>query len=99
MEDPLDGCLDGVVVEIDRLWVVCAARGAEWLGGGEQGVDGFVAQDEERGHRPEAGGQRLVAAGVADPADDGVSPQFLLIIIGGAGAACWEPDPLSCARP
>jgi hypothetical protein len=70
MEDATHGRLDGIVVAIDRFWVVCAARGAEWLSGSEQGFDGFVAQDEERCHRPEAGQQRLVAAGVADPADD-----------------------------
>src|SRR3984893_1048053 len=61
MEDASHGRLDGMVVEIDRFWVVCAARGAQWLSGSEQGFDGFVAQDEERCHRPEAGQQRLVA--------------------------------------
>src|SRR5258708_11253251 len=63
MEDATHGRLDGIVVEIDRFWVVCAVRGAEWLSGSKQGFDGFVAQDEERCHRPEAGQQRLVAAG------------------------------------
>jgi WD40 repeat protein len=46
MEDATHGRLDGIVVEIDRFWVVCAAREAEWLSGSEQGFDGFVAQDE-----------------------------------------------------
>src|SRR5258708_15640497 len=68
MEDATHGRLDGIVVEIDRFWVVCAVRGAEWLSGSKQGFDGFVAQDEERCHRPEAGQQRLVAAGVGGPA-------------------------------
>ena len=54
MEDASHGCLDGIVVEIDRFWVVCAARGAEWLSGSEQGFDGFVAQAEERGPWPAA---------------------------------------------
>ena len=85
MEDASHGRLDGTVVEIDRFWIVCAARGAEWLSGSEQGFDGFVAQDEERGHRPEAGLQRLVAAGVADPADDVFAAEFFQIISGGAG--------------
>ena len=67
MEDPLHGRLNGIVVEIDGLWIVCAARGSEWLSGGEQGFDGFVVEDEERGHRLETGLHRLVAAGVADP--------------------------------
>src|SRR5438445_13335665 len=48
---------------------MCSAPRAEWLSGGEQGSDGFVAQDEECSHRPQTGWQRLVAAGVADPAD------------------------------
>ena len=85
MEDAPHGRLDGIVVEIDRFWVVCAARAAEWLSGSEQGFDGFVAQDEERCHRPEAGQQRLVAAGVADPADDVFAAEFLQIISGVAG--------------
>ena len=45
MEDASHGRLDGMVVEIDGFGVVCAARGAEWLSGSEQGFDGFVAQD------------------------------------------------------
>jgi hypothetical protein len=45
MEDASHGRLDGIVVEIDRFWVVCAARGAQWLSGSEQGFDGFVARD------------------------------------------------------
>ena len=61
MEDASHGRLDGMVVEIDRFWVVCAARGAQWLSGSEQGFDGFVVEDEERCHRPETGQQRLVA--------------------------------------
>src|SRR6202045_5215784 len=85
MEDPLHGRLNGIVVEIDGLWIVCAARGSEWLSGGEQGFDGFVVEDEERGHRLETGLHRLVAAGVADPADDVLAAEFLQIIGGGAG--------------
>jgi hypothetical protein len=85
MEDATHGRLDGIVVEIDWFWVVCAARGAQWLSGSEQGFDGFVAQDEERCHRPEAGQQRLVAASVADPADDVFAAEFLQIISGVAG--------------
>ena len=77
MEDPSHGRLDGMVVEIDGFGVVCAARGAKWLSGSEQGFDGFVAQDEQRRHRPETGQQRLVAAGVADPADDVFAAEFL----------------------
>src|SRR5271166_1981321 len=39
MEDATHGRLDGIVVEIDRIWDLCAARGAEWLSGSEQGFD------------------------------------------------------------
>src|SRR5438132_10227650 len=70
MEDASHGGLDGSVVAIDRFWVVRSAPRAEWLSRSEQGFDGFVAQDEERRHRPETGRQRLVAASVADSADD-----------------------------
>src|SRR6266478_1503466 len=70
MEDASHGGLDGGVVAIDRFWVVRSAPRAEWLSRSEQGFDGFVAQDEERRHRPETGRQRLVAASVADSADD-----------------------------
>src|SRR6267154_4629575 len=80
MEDPLHGRLNGIVVEIDGLWIVCAARGSEWLSGGEQGFDGFVVEDEERGHRLETGLHRLVAASVADSADDVLAAEFLQII-------------------
>ena len=82
MEDASHGGLDGCVVAIDRFWVVRSARRAEWLSCSEQGFDGFVAQDEERCHRPEAGQQRLVAAGMADPADDVFAAEFLEIING-----------------
>src|SRR6266481_1390025 len=57
MEDASHGGLDGSVVEIDRFWVVRSAPRAEWLSRSEQGFDGFVAQDEERRHRPETGVQ------------------------------------------
>src|SRR5258708_16698379 len=85
MEDASHGGLDGSVVEIDRFWVVRSAPRAEWLSRSEQGFDGFVAQDEERRHRPETGRQRLVAASVADFAGDVPAAAFLRIINGVAG--------------
>src|SRR5260370_4172576 len=85
MEDASHGGLDGSVVEIDRFWVVRSAPRAEWLSRSEQGFDGFVAQDEERRHRPETGRQRLVAASGADLADDVPAAEFLQIISGVAG--------------
>src|SRR5260370_27630794 len=77
MEDPLHGRLNGIVVEIDGLWIVCAARGSEWLSGGEQGFDGFVVEDEERGHRLETGLHRLVAGRGGGSAVDSPSPGLL----------------------
>src|SRR5207302_5322687 len=99
MEDASHGGLDGSVVEIDRFWVVRSAPRAEWLSRSEQGFDGFGAQDEERRHRPETGRQRLVAASVADSADDVLAAEFLQIISGVAGTillfgllgACGNP--------
>ena len=88
MEDASHGGLDGSVVAIDRFWVVRSAPRAEWLSRSEQGFDGFVAQDEERRHRPETGRQRLVAASVADSADDVLAAEFLQIISGVAGPYC-----------
>ena len=41
MEDTLHGNSDGMVVGIDRFWVVRAAGRAEWLSGGEKGFDGL----------------------------------------------------------
>src|SRR5438477_2876718 len=55
MEDTLHGNSDGMVVGIDRFWVVRAAGWAEWLSGGEKGFDGFVSENEQRGHRPQTG--------------------------------------------
>ena len=62
-----------------------SAPRAEWLSRSEQGFDGFVAQDEERRHRPETGRHRLVAASVADSTDDVLAAEFLQIISGVAG--------------
>src|SRR6266404_5273656 len=98
MEDASHGGLDGSVVAIDRFWVVRSAPRAEWLSRSEQGFDGFVAQDEERRHRPETGRQRLVAASVADSADDVLAAEFLQIISGVAGEADKAISASSTAR-
>ena len=54
--------------------------------GGQEGFDSFVSEDEQRSHRSEPGRERLVAAGVADPADDLFAAEFLQIIRGVTGA-------------
>src|SRR4051794_41214262 len=63
MEDALHCNSHGMVVGVDRFWVVRAAGWAEWLSGGEKGFDGFVSQNEQRGYRPQTSWQRFVAAG------------------------------------
>src|SRR5256885_9861670 len=85
MEDALHCNSDGMVVGVDRFWVVRAAGWAEWLSGGEKGFDGFVSQNEQRGHRPQTSWQRFVAAGGADAGDGVVSPGGFLIAKGAGG--------------
>ena len=86
MEDALHCNSDGMVVGVDRFWVVRAAGWAEWLSGGEKGFDGFVSQNEQRGHRPQTSWQRFVPAGVADAAKDLFAGEFFQIVSGVAGA-------------
>jgi hypothetical protein len=86
MEDTLHCDSDGMVVGVDRFWVVRAAGWAEWLSGGEKGLDGFVSENEQRGHRPQTGWQRFIAAGVANAAKDLFAAEFLQIVSGVAGA-------------
>jgi hypothetical protein len=62
VNDALHSKLQGLVVGIDEFGVVAAAGWMEGPGGGEEGFDGFVAQNEESSDRPEPAGQRLVAA-------------------------------------
>src|SRR5438105_13526100 len=86
MEDALHCNFDSVVVRVDRFWVMRPAGWVERLSGGQEGFDSFVSEDEQRSHRSEPGWERLVAAGVADPADDVFAAEFLQIIRGVAGA-------------
>src|SRR5437868_12264178 len=89
MEDALHCNFDSVVVRVDRFWVMRPAGWVERLSGGQEGFDSFVSEDEQRSHRSEPGWERLVAAGVADPADDVFAAGVLQIIpgMGGAGLA------------
>src|SRR6202035_1323040 len=86
MEDTFHCNSDGLVVGVDRFWVVRPAGWVERLSGGQEGVDSFVSEDEQRSHRSEPGWERLVATGVANPADDLFAAEFLQIIRGVAGA-------------
>ena len=85
MEDALHGDVYGVVVAVDRFWVVWSTGWMERFSGGE-GFDRLVAQNHQSGHRPDTARQRLVAAGVADPAHDVLAAKFLQVISGLAGA-------------
>src|SRR5438045_9417430 len=89
MEDALHCNTDGMVVGVGRFWVVRAAGWAEWLSGGEKGFDGFVSQNEQRGHRPQTSWQRFVAAGVADAAKGLFAAEFFQIVSGVAGGGLW----------
>jgi hypothetical protein len=70
MVDALHGKPQGVVVGIDGFGVARAAGWVEGPGGGEERFDSFVAENEQRGDRAEAAGERFVAAGMADAAND-----------------------------
>ena len=80
MEDAVHCNSNGSVMGVDRFWVVRRACWVASLRGGEKGFDSFVSEDEQRSHRSEPGRERLVAAGVADPADDVFAAEFLQII-------------------
>src|SRR5437868_9192613 len=86
MEDALHCNFDSVVVRVDRFWVMRPAGWVERLSGGQKRFDSFVSEDEQRRHRSEPGWERLVAAGVADPANDVFAAEFFQIIRGMAGA-------------
>src|SRR6516165_1708150 len=98
VEDAFHCNLYGLVVRIDRCWVVRTAGWVERLSGGKEGFDGFVSEDDQRGHRPEAGRERLVAAGVADAANDLFAAEFLQIISGVAGAVLKWGSFARCAH-
>jgi len=55
------------------------------LGGGEERLDRFVAENDERGHRPETTGKGFAATRAADAADDVLSAKFFQIVGGVAG--------------
>ena len=76
----------GIVVSVDGSGVVCSAGWSESLSGRQQRFDGFVSENDQRGDRPETGGQRFVAACPADAADDLFAAEFLQIISGATGA-------------
>jgi hypothetical protein len=69
-------------VDVDRFGVVCAASRVTVLSGGEERFDGFVAENDEGGHRPETAGARLVAPDMADAANDVLAAKLLQVVGG-----------------
>ena len=98
MEDAFHCNSDSVVVSVDRFWVVRPAGWVERLSGGQKGFDSFVSEDEQRSHRFKPGWKWLVAAGVADPADDVFAAEFLQIIRGVARAVLARALFTECAH-
>jgi len=56
-------------------------------------------ENEEGSHRPQTGQERLVAAGVGDPADDVFAAEFLQIISSVAGTVLQWVLLAECAYP
>src|SRR5262249_6090184 len=96
MKDALHCNGYGVVVEIDRFWVVCSTGWAERLSGSEEGLDSLVAENDQGCHRPETGREGLVASGVADPADDVLAAKVLQIVSGVRGAVGYWGLSIRC---
>ena len=86
MEEAFHSSSNGLVVGVDWFLVERCAGWAERLSGGEEGFDSFVSQNEQCGHRPQTGRERLVATGMADSADDLFATKFLQIVGGMSGA-------------
>ena len=78
------GEFQSIVVSIDGFGIVRAASRAKGLGGGEERFDRFVAQNDERSHRPETTGERFVAARMADAANDVLAAKLFQIVCGAA---------------
>jgi hypothetical protein len=74
-----------MVVGIDRFGVELAAARVEGPGGGEERFDSFVAENDERGDRAKPAGERFIAAGVADAANDLFAAKLFEIVGGVAG--------------
>jgi len=77
MEDASHGGLDGSVVEIDRFWVVAVrASGGVAEPQRAKGLMALSRRTRSAVIGPETGRQRLVAASVADSADDALPRSF-----------------------
>jgi hypothetical protein len=71
----------------------------EGPGGGEERFDSFVAENDEGGDRPETVGERFVAAGLADAANDVLTARLFQIIAAWRGPYCaWRSLPRARTR-
>jgi len=70
MEDAVHCNSNSLIVGVDRFWVVRSADWVERSSGGQERLDGFVSEDEQRRQRPETGRECFVAASVADAVID-----------------------------
>ena len=71
---------------VDWFWIVRPASRVERSSGGQERLDGFVMEDEQRRHCSEPGWERFVSAGVTDPANDLFATKLLEIISCVSGA-------------
>jgi len=84
-KDALHGASQVMVVAIDGSWVLPAMAGQGFLSGGEERLDGFVAENKQGGDGAQPGWNGLVAASRANPADDLFAAQLLQVVSGVAG--------------
>ena len=70
MEDAAHCTLDGLIVGVDRFGVAWPMSWTKRSGGSQQGLDRFVSENDQRGHRSETDGKGLVAACAADALND-----------------------------
>ena len=85
MKDSLHGDSKRIVVGVECIGVLCAARGSELLSGGQQRPDGFVAKNDQCGEGLETRRYGLVSPCMSNPLDDLFAAQLLQIIGGVAG--------------
>ena len=86
MKDALHGASQVQVVTIDGSRVLCSTGWGDFLSGGEDRFDGFVAKHEQGSDRPQTRRKRLIATRLTDPADDLLTAELLQVVGCLAGA-------------
>ena len=77
---------DGLVVDVEWTGVLRPPASPMLLGSGEQGFDGFIAENEQRRNGSGPLGNGFVSCGLADAADDLFSAELFQIVGGTTGA-------------